>query len=113
MHRGRLFKKFLRSCTGATLCFKKFLTLKIPCDILYLGKPQDKRRLHPRCNTYRRALALRVSEGRAMLMKLSDIISALSLVCNIVRAVVAIIKMRHDAKKQAATTTNSDGLDAK
>lgn len=45
-------------------------------------------------------------------MKLSDIISALSLVCNIVRAVVAIIKMRHDAKKQAATTANSDGLDA-
>ncbi len=46
-------------------------------------------------------------------MKLSDIISALSLVCNIVRAVVAIVKMRQDAKKQAATTTNSDGLDAK
>ena len=45
-------------------------------------------------------------------MKLSDIFTALSLACNAVRAVVAVIKLRHDNKKRAATTPNSDGSGA-
>ncbi|MBR4343040.1 MAG: hypothetical protein IKP88_10125 [Lachnospiraceae bacterium] len=45
-------------------------------------------------------------------MKLSDIFSALSLVCNVIRAAVAVVKLIRDKKKQAATTPNSDGFGA-
>ena len=44
-------------------------------------------------------------------MELSDIIAALSLACNVIRAVVDLIRFRQD-KKQAATTPTSDGSDA-
>ena len=77
-----------------------------------MGKPQDKRRLHLPVPKYWRALALLVIERRALLMKLSDIIAALSLACNVIRVVVSVIKLKQDNKKQAATTPNSDGFGA-
>jgi len=46
-------------------------------------------------------------------MSLSDIIAILSLICSIVRTVVSVVDARRNSKKQAATTANSDGLDAK
>lgn len=45
-------------------------------------------------------------------MELSNIIAILSLICSIVRTVVSVVNARRDSKKQAATTANSDGLDA-
>lgn len=45
-------------------------------------------------------------------MKLSEIFSALSLACNVIRAAVAVVKLIRDKKKQAATTPNSDGSGA-
>ncbi|MBR4344012.1 MAG: hypothetical protein IKP88_15165 [Lachnospiraceae bacterium] len=44
-------------------------------------------------------------------MKLSDIIAILSLACNVIRAIVDLIRFRQD-KKRAATTATSDGSDA-
>ena len=71
-----------------------------------------QRRLHLPVSKYRRALALLVNERRALLMKLSEIFSALSLACNVIRAAVAVVKLIRDKKKQAATTPNSDGSGA-
>ena len=45
------------------------------------------------------------------LMNLSGVIAALSLACNVIRAVVDLIRYRQD-KKRAATTPNSDGSGA-
>lgn len=44
-------------------------------------------------------------------MNLSDVIAVLSLACNVIRAVVDLIRYRQD-KKRAATTPNSDGSGA-
>lgn len=46
-------------------------------------------------------------------MELSNIIAILSLICSIVRTVVSVVDARRNSKKQAATTANSDGSDAK
>ena len=81
------------------------------CDIVDIGKSQDKGGYTFHMCKYWRALALLVNERGALLVKLSDVIAALSLACNVIRAVVDLIRFRQD-KKRAATTLNSDGSSA-
>ena len=79
--------------------------------IVHIGKSQDKGGYTFQAGKLWRALALLVNERRALLMKLSDIIAILSLACNVIRAIVDLIRFRQD-KKRAATTATSDGSDA-